>query len=334
MLLAPPMVRLSLLGAGAVFLLLCVSCDQGPRPCPNDGSVPGCFEDSDLKLQNLILGPVVGPLPPPPTAISLLRPAAGQQRLILGPATADIPHRGLATPTPASGSLDTPAALPQRVAEPTAAIVPQPEELPASLSDSVASTPEPTPLETPTPLATPTIFPTTSPVPLPSIAANAVPSPTIPVPSPTPTVSPVPEPLVRISLEDGMSDVLMGQEFQVEVRVWASPYGLVDAAQVYLVFDSRHLQLASLSPGKRLEYELQSQTDNEGGLVACAAGTLQNAAAAPFALCTLTFLAISATGPEGTVIGFAPLAAPRETKAVFQGMNVTGELATGRVLVR
>ncbi len=58
-----------------------------------------------------------------------------------------------------------------------------------------------------------------------------------------------------------------------------------------------------------------------------AAGTLGESSLAPFTLVNLTFQAINPTGPAGTQLQFAPLVAPRETKAIEAGVTNLGNLS-------
>ena len=135
-------------------------------------------------------------------------------------------------------------------------------------------------------------------------------------------------------MEGESRELGVGQEFEVVIRVWASPEIPVDTAQVYLDFDSRQLEAVSIVPGADLEYGLLSAWDNGLGRLEYAAGTLRNAPTEAFILCTATFRTRGTTGPDGTLIGFAPRQAPRETKAVIRGANVTGQLIPIRAIVR
>ncbi len=108
----------------------------------------------------------------------------------------------------------------------------------------------------------------------------------------------------------------------------------VDAAQVYLEFETDVLEVISLAGGEVLEYRLQRNVDNSAGRIAFAAGTLEEAVSYPFTLATVTFRAKSVTGPQGTYVGFSPLQPPRQTKAIAGGANVTGALAGAYVIVR
>ena len=126
----------------------------------------------------------------------------------------------------------------------------------------------------------------------------------------------------------------MGEEFRVVVRVWASAPSPVDVVQVYLEFDTEKLEAVALSPGSQLEYELQSAWNNGAGRLRYAAGTVGDAVVSPFTLCTATFRVKARTEQDGTPIRFAALEAPRETKVVARGANVTGELVPASIIVR
>ncbi len=137
-----------------------------------------------------------------------------------------------------------------------------------------------------------------------------------------------------IGLAAERDTVSPGQSFQVRVQVQAGRINRVDVAQVYLEFEADVLEVISLAGGEALEYRLQRNVDNSTGRIAFAAGTLGDAVSYPFTLATVTFRAKSLTGPQGTYVGFSPLQAPRQTKAVAGGANVTGALAGAYVIVR
>ena len=120
----------------------------------------------------------------------------------------------------------------------------------------------------------------------------------------------------------------------MRVQVQSGIANRVDAAQVYLKFDPEYLTATDLSGGKMLEYPLQQEVDNGAGRVAYAAGTLEGWVYWPFTLTTVTFRAVAPTGGRGTYVGFDSLKPPRQTKAVFGGANVTGELTGANVVVR
>ena len=72
---------------------------------------------------------------------------------------------------------------------------------------------------------------------------------------------------------------------------------------------------------------------NWGEGMAVAAGTLGVSVEVPFTLTTIDFRATGLTGPAGTAIPFAPLVAPRQTKAVEGGANNTGQLTSIVIVV-
>jgi hypothetical protein len=127
--------------------------------------------------------------------------------------------------------------------------------------------------------------------------------------------------------------VAIGEQFSVRVIVNAGPANSVDAAQVYLDFNPSVLQVIAIKNGTTLSEQLQSSFDNSLGQVNYASGTLGNAAEAPFTLATIDFQGIGATGEGGTDIVFAPLADPRQTKAVGTGMNNTGRFTSVNIVV-
>ena len=107
----------------------------------------------------------------------------------------------------------------------------------------------------------------------------------------------------------------------------------MDAVQVYLIFDPARFAAVSMTAGPDLEIPLQANVDNALGRVDYAAGTLGAAIANPFILATVTFRALAPTGPPGTYITFAALQAPRQTKAIAGGANLTGNLTSAYLIV-
>ena len=137
-----------------------------------------------------------------------------------------------------------------------------------------------------------------------------------------------------MALETAVGSVAEGEEFDVNVRVNAGVTNRVDTVQVYLDFDATKLEAISLASGRRLEYQLQSVLDNSSGRVAYAAGTLGAARERPFTLITLTFRAKAVSEGREVSIQFAPLRAPRQTKAINSGLNVTGQLTPVGIVIR
>ena len=107
----------------------------------------------------------------------------------------------------------------------------------------------------------------------------------------------------------------------------------MDAVQVYLIFDPARFAAVSLTAGPALEIPLQSNVDNALGHLDYAAGALGPAVTNPFILATVTFRALSPTGPPGTYITFAALQSPRQTKAIAGGANLTGNLTSAYLIV-
>ncbi len=122
--------------------------------------------------------------------------------------------------------------------------------------------------------------------------------------------------------------------FSVIVMVAASLASPVDTVQVYLNFDRTKLQVTEMSGAVELEVELQAGAyDNLLGQTKYAAGTLGPPRNAEFILMTVGFRALGPTGAGGTMVQFAPLAAPRHTKAIRSGHNRTGTLTNVTVVV-
>ena len=141
-------------------------------------------------------------------------------------------------------------------------------------------------------------------------------------------------PKVSIELITDASDVIAGQEFEVQVTVNAGPLNPVDTAQVYLDFNTAKIEVVSVKAGSRLRYVLQNKTSERSGRIGFAAGTTGAAQVAPFVLCTVTFRAEGLDGRGDATIGFAPLRAPRHTKAIHRGLDVTGDLGSLLVAVK
>lgn len=122
--------------------------------------------------------------------------------------------------------------------------------------------------------------------------------------------------------------------FQVRVLVDATSAASIDAGQVYLDFDPQFFEVVSVEAGSRMEIRLQSSVDNNRGTLGFAAGTLEYPVGYRFTLCTVTFRALESTSDRGSLIEFADLKKPRQTKVVSRGLNVTGDLESLRVIVR
>lgn len=137
-----------------------------------------------------------------------------------------------------------------------------------------------------------------------------------------------------ITLQSSATTVRAGEVFRIMALVGANSTAPVDAAQVYLDFNAEVFEVISLAGGSRLEYQLQASVDNDAGRVGFAAGTLEGAVTYRFTLCTLTLRAKETTTAQSSLIEFARLQKPRQTKAVKGGLNVTGNLASIRVIVR
>ena len=125
----------------------------------------------------------------------------------------------------------------------------------------------------------------------------------------------------------------MGRQFQLRIWVYCGESNPVDAVQVYLIFDPARFAAVSMTAGPDLEIPLQSHWDNALGQIDYAAGTLGAAVTNPFILATVTFRTLSPTGPPGTYITFAALQAPRQTKAIAGGANLTGNLTSAYLIV-
>lgn len=263
------------------------------------------------------------PLPPPAESIGIVpavtgTPPPSPSRLLprRNPATPQlfIPTlAGRATPVPAT--LAPPATIAPMPVLPTLAATPVAAEMPPA---PPAATPPLPPTPTAPPPAAPTPFPTAI---------------LTPAPTPTPTPTPLSPLTASIALRPESDTVAVGRLFQLQIRVQAGENNPVDAVQVYLVFDPARFAALSLTAGPDLEIPLQSNVDNALGRVDYAAGTLGEAIANPFVLATVTFRALAATGPPGTYITFAALQAPRQTKAIAGGANLTGNLTSAYLIV-
>ena len=270
--------------------------------------------------------PFPADLPPPAESIGIIPAATGKPSPSpagplprLNPATPQLFIPTLAGRT----TLALPTSAPPAPATPTP-ILPVIPATPAVAIETPPAPPATTPPLPPTPTATPPAAPTPIPTPTPTPAAT-------PTPPPTPTpLSPL---TAGIALLPESDIVAVGRPFQLRIWVYCGESNPVDAVQVYLVFDPARFAATSLTAGPALEIPLQSNVDNALGRLDYAAGTLGAAVTNPFVLATVTFRALAATGPPGTYITFAALQAPRQTKAIAGGANLTGNLTSAYLVV-
>ena len=127
-------------------------------------------------------------------------------------------------------------------------------------------------------------------------------------------------------LDAGQAFASRSQEFVLQVVVEAGPNSPLDAAQVYLDYDPGTLRAVSIGEGFVLEVGLQSNIDHRRGRVDYAAGTLRGVVSHPFTLAAVTFAVPTEARAGTTTVGFAPRRAPRQTKAVSRGFDITGNL--------
>ncbi len=270
------------------------------------------------------------PLPPPtesigiiPTAIGTPPPSPAGPLPRLNPATPQ-----LFIPTLAGRATPTWPTLP-----PPATIAPMPVPPTITANPAVAETPPAPPAATPPLPPTPTVMaaptPPAAPTPIPTATLTSAPAATPTPPPPTP----IPQLTAGIALLPDSDTVAVGRQFQLRIWVYCGESNPVDAVQVYLIFDPARFAALSLTAGPALEVPLQSNVDNALGRVDYAAGTLGAAVTNPFILATVTFRALAATGPPGTYITFAALQAPRQTKAIAGGANLTGNLTSAYLIV-
>ncbi|MDE2778159.1 MAG: hypothetical protein OXI91_00575 [Chloroflexota bacterium] len=139
---------------------------------------------------------------------------------------------------------------------------------------------------------------------------------------------------MSLDLETLFESVRTGQEFEIAVKINAGHTRPVDTAQVYLDFDPVILEAVAIRPGPYLEYLLQSSWDNDRGRLAFAAGTLGHPLEFPFTLARVVFQARAPTVRGSTLIQFDDLRPPRQSKAIHQGLDITGDLGFTRVTVR
>jgi len=126
---------------------------------------------------------------------------------------------------------------------------------------------------------------------------------------------------VAITLQTRVPRPGIGQLFDVDVTVVARSNRSVDTVKVYLDFDPSLLRLVQVNAGATLNVVLQSGFDNLAGQVGYAAGTLGDSVQLPSTLVSLKLQALTPYGPAGTQLQFAPLIAPRQTKAIEAGGN-------------
>ena len=268
------------------------------------------------------------PFPPPAESIGIIPAATATP--------SPSPARPLPRLNPATPQLFIPTlagrATPLRstaapLATATAAPIPPTfAATPAATLETPPATPAATPPLSPTPTATPPAIPTSIPTATPTPAPAAT-------PTPPPTPTPIPQLTAGIALLPESDIVAVGRPFQLRIWVYCGESNPVDAVQVYLIFDPARFAAVSLTAGPALEIPLQSNVDNALGRLDYAAGTLGAAVTNPFILATVTFRALSPTGPPGTYITFAALQAPRQTKAIAGGANLTGNLTSAYLVV-
>jgi hypothetical protein len=119
----------------------------------------------------------------------------------------------------------------------------------------------------------------------------------------------------------------VGSEIDVVVTVGASADANVEAAEVYLDFDPSLLQVVSIVAGGEFSDLLINEFDNVIGTLSFAGGTppfSDPPLTAPFTLATITFgTLLGSGGTAGLTYSTDPL---RASKAVFEGLDVTGNL--------
>ena len=267
-------------------------------------------------------------LPPPaesigiiPTTTATPPPSPARPLPRLNPATPQ-----LFIPTLAGRAT---TALPTFAPPATIAPMPVPPTLAATPAATVETPPAP-PAATPPLPPPPTVPPPAAPTPFPTAIFTPAPTPT---PTPPPTPTPLSQLTAGIALLPESDTVAVGRQFQLRIWVYCGESNPVDTVQVYLIFDPARFAALSLTAGPALEIPLQSNLDNALGQVDYAAGTLSAAVTNPFILATVTFRALAATGPPGTYITFAALQAPRQTKAIAGGANLTGNLTSAYLIV-
>ena len=270
--------------------------------------------------------PFPADLPPPAESIGIVPAATGT----LPPSPArPLPRLNPATPQlfiPTLAGRATPV-LPTLTPPATIAPMPVPPTLAATPAATLETPPIP-PTATPPLPPTPTATPPAAPTPFPTAIFTPAPTPT-----PTPPPTPIPPLTAGIALLPESDTVAVGRPFQLRIWVYCGESNPVDAVQVYLIFDPARFAALSLTAGPALEIPLQSNVDNALGRLDYAAGTLGAAVTNPFILATVTFRALTPTGPPGTYITFAALQAPRQTKAIAGGANLTGNLTSAYLIV-
>lgn len=259
------------------------------------------------------------PLLPPAESIGIIPAATGTP----SPSPArPLPRRNPATPQLFIPTLAGRATLARPTLPLSATIAPMPVPPTLAATPVAAETPPFPPAATPPLPPMPTATPPAAPTPFPTAIFT-------PPPTPTPIL-----PLTAgIALLPESDIVAVGRPFQLRIWVYCGESNPVDAVQVYLVFDPARFAAVSLAAGPALEIPLQANVDNALGRLDYAAGTLGAAVTNPFILATVTFRALAPTGPPGSYITFAALQAPRQTKAIAGGANLTGNLTSAYLVV-
>ena len=108
----------------------------------------------------------------------------------------------------------------------------------------------------------------------------------------------------------------------------------VEAAQVYLDFDPKKLEVLAIRPSNILGYELQSAVSHSKGQVDYAAGTLAEPVGTGSTLLSVDFLALSGLRSGPAKISYAPARPPRQTRAILGGRDTTGFLTPATVIAK
>lgn len=134
---------------------------------------------------------------------------------------------------------------------------------------------------------------------------------------------------VSIAIEPPSTTVDGGDYFDLDVRISAETEE-VAAADVYLDFDPRVLEMVEIRDGQTLPV-LAKLYDNHTGIIDIGAGTLGTPVTGSFVLATLRFRARSSTQGGTTSVSFS-LTAPRQTVVKDTGdHNLLGSVSDGQV---
>jgi len=119
----------------------------------------------------------------------------------------------------------------------------------------------------------------------------------------------------------------------VDVIVQSDIVSPVNAVQIYPDFNYLKLEVDGVNGGNIVEQSLHSSFANRSHEVDYAAGTLNGEITLPFILSTLDLRAKAATGPGDTLLLYARLVVPRQTRAIDAALINIGMLTPAAIVL-